>query len=252
MTLAQLRTATKHAMSNRTATTGVVINDAWYTDRVNSGMRRLCSFQGMVTRPGMKQPQFRVLRFFELESRVVRPIDTTATSNYILPAIADSNFLDPPRGVAAIIDVYDRTNARGLNRVSRREMMSLNPERTGRPRRWCPFGQDGQLVYAIDAIPATTSDEIEVYEWTYLHPVAMTDDDESPVIPEAWHVPIWYAAVAEAATLVDWPDRAQEYESKFMSYVAERKSPHEEADVSGYAGARRNLSTGIGISWSRR
>jgi len=230
-TLTDLINRVKQVVGNRTST---AVNDAWYTDRINSGYRRLCTFQGPVTRPGMSQPQFRVLRFFELERRDARSL-ATATTNFVTPTASN---------VVYVVDIYDRTNNRGLKRSSKRELRRFDPDEGGTPRFWSPAGNAGTVGYEIYPYPTATTDAIDVYEYTYVYPTALASATDTPVIPEAWQPAIWMAAAAEAASLLNIPEKSQEMETRFTGFIAERKSPREEAAYSGRAGARTNIMVG--------
>jgi len=233
LTKADLRTLTKQLMGNRTS---VTITDAWYDARVYSAYRRLCTFQGNVTAPSLKQPTLRRLGFFELQDRQARsigvaPVTPVITSNFITP--------NPSTNVCVVTDIFDRTHDRGLDRRSLRELRTRNPDATGIPRTWCPVGQGGVVGYYVNQIPAVVADNIDVYEWLYRYPVALATDSDAPVIPDPWHIAIVYAAGSEAAMFLDMPEKHTELEGKFLGYIAERKSPIEEAAHSGLAGARR-------------
>jgi len=230
---AELRALTKQLVGNRTS---VNIGDPWYDSRVYSGYRRLCTFQGNVTSPSLKQPTLRRLGFFELQDRQERsigvdPISPPNTSNFITPL--------PTTDICVVTDIYDRTHNRGLDRRSLRELRTRDPDKTGIPRTWCPVGQDGVVGYYVNQIPAVATDNIDVYEWVYKYPAALATEITHPVIPDAWHIAIVYAAASEAAMLWDMPEKHSELEQKFLGYIAERKSPMEEAAHSGLAGARR-------------
>lgn len=228
LTKADLRTLTKQLVGNRTSTT---IDNTWYDARVLSGYRRLCTFQGMVTSPGLRQPQLRRLGFFELQDRQARSLTIALTSNFVTPS--------PATDVVTVVDVFDRTHDRGLDRRSLRELRTRNPDATGIPRTWCPVGQGGVVGYYVNCVPSTTAEEIAVYEWIYKYPTALATDGATPVIPDVWHIAIAYAGASEAAMLLDSPERHAELEGKFTGFIAERKSPIEEAAHSGLAGARR-------------
>lgn len=223
-----LRTITKQLVGNRTSAT---IDDTYYNARILSGYRRLCTYQGPVRSPGMAQPQMRKLGFFELQHRQARTIDETQVGNFITP--------DPSSDVVTVMDIYDRTNNRGLDRRGLRELLSRDPDALGVPRVWCPAGQDGVVGYYVDRVPETSSQAIDVYEYVYKYPLPLANDIASPVIPDVWHIAIAYAAAAEAALLFDMPEKHTELEGKFMDFIAERKSPIEESDHGGLAGNRR-------------
>ena len=237
-TRAQLVTLTKQLAGNRTNASS--LTDTWYQDRVTSGYRRLCTFQGAVQSPGLRQPQQRKLGFFELQDRQARTLDSTLTSNFVTPS--------PATDVVTVVDVYDRTNNRGLDRRALRELRTRDPEATGRPRTWCPTGQGGVVGYYIDHIPTsllTTVDAIAVYEYVYKYPTALASDSTTPIIPDVWHIAIVFAAASEAAMLLDMPEKHLELEGKFIGYIAERKSPIEESAHSGLAGSRRFTPIGM-------
>jgi len=230
---ADLRNLTKQLVGNRVSP---LIGDPWYDMRVYSGYRRLCTFQGNVTSPSLKQPTLRRLGFFELQDRQERsigiaPVSPVITSNFITP--------NPATNVCVVTDIYDRTHNRGLDRRSLRELRTRDPDKTGIPRTWCPVGQGGVVGYYVNQIPSTTAENIDVYEWVYKYPAELIQLTDYPVIPDAWHIAIVYAAGSEAAMLWDMPEKHNELEQKFLGYIAERKSPIEEAAHSGLAGARR-------------
>ena len=235
LTLLQLRTLTKQMVGNRTSPT---ITDSWYTDRIVSGYRRLCSFQGVVAAPGVTKPQMRQLGFFELEDRTSRTLTTALASNFVTPS--GSN-------IALVLDVYDATNNVPLGAMNEREMRSLDPDATGRPTKWMPGGKSGAVGYYLDKRPAVSADELTVYEWTQKYPAALAADGDSPIIPEDWHVAIVYAAAKEAALLMDMPEKTDEMEGRFINYIAERWSPKELAGKRGRSGPRRY--TPVGTSW---
>ena len=228
LTYEDLIALTKQALGGRN--TGLM-NDAWYGDRVNSAYSRLCTFQGPVSAPGLSQNN-RVIRFFELYDTDSRTISSGLASNFITPiAGADK--------VVFVDNVFDTTGERQLARKSIRWMMQRDPTHPGEPRSWTPGGQ-GNPGYFIHPIPGVAGDEVTVQERTYQYPDALSAG-ESPVIPSAWHAAIWRAAAAEAASLIDWPEKANEMETMFMRFLAERRSPVEE---SGAAGGRRYFTVG--------
>ena len=236
LTKADLRTLTKQLVGNRTSTT---VTDSWYDDRVTSGYRRLCTFQGTVNSPGLRQPQMRRLGFFELQDRQARTLDTTLTSNFITPS--------PATNVVTVTDIYDRTHDRGLDRRALRELRTRNPDATGIPRTWCPAGQGGVVGYYVNQVPAVTADNINVYESVYKYPAILATDGAVPVIPDVWHIAIAYGAASEAAMLLDIPEKHTELEGKFIGFIAERKSPIEESARSGLAGSRRFTPIGMRV-----
>ena len=186
----------------------------------------------------MVQPQFRILRFFELEQRSARAI-SAGTSNFITPTASN---------VCVVTDIYDRTNDRGLKRVNTREMRRYDPDATGVPRYWRPAGDAGTIGYEVSPYPAAASSAIDVYEYTYNYPASLVNATDSPVIPAAWHPAIWMAAAAEAAEILDIPEKSQEMEARFVGFIAERKSPREESAYTGRAGARSNIMVGENLS----
>lgn len=234
LTKANLRTLAKQLVGNRASAT---ITDSWYDDRVYSGYRRLCTFQGTVNSPGLRQPQMRRLGFFELQDRQARALDTTLTSNFVTPS--------PATDIVTVTDVFDRTHDRGLDRRSLRELRTRDPDKNGIPRTWCPVGQGGVIGYYVNQVPLVSTDNINVYEYVYKYPAALATDGTIPVIPDVWHIAIAYAAASEAALLMDISEKHTELEGKFISYIAERKSPIEESAHSGYAGSRRFTPIGM-------
>jgi hypothetical protein len=210
------------------------MTDVWYTERINSGYSRVTTFQGVVMAPGMRRPQFRALRFYELyfdDDRAITTEDVTS-SNFITPKAT-------PAQVFYVDNVYDLTNDRPLRRRAIRYMNRLNPQTTAIPRVWCPAGKE-TAGYYIHPIPGDSTDEISVRERTYQYPVPLSGT-KTPVIPPAWHAAIWMAAASEGAALIDWPEKAGEMEQMFMKFIAERKSPVEAA---GAAGGRRHFTVG--------
>lgn len=238
MNLTDLRALTKQLLGQRVVTS---TDDAtWYIDRVNSGYRRLATFQGFVTTPSMKTPSQRILRFHELESMTARTLNGGAfptSRNFVQPAVSSTL-------VYSMLDVYDRSNDRWLQRIPIKYMRRLNPDENGTPLRWTPGGDGANpqaVGYYVHPKPtAASAEEIDVYEYAYRYPAALTGTD-SPIIPEVWHPAIAFAAAAEGALLLDMPERHTELEQRFMSYIAERKSPYEEGS---YAGGRRYFNVG--------
>lgn len=228
LTKVDLRTLTKQHLGNRTSTN---VDDAWYDARVLSAYRQLCTFQGYVQAPGMRQPQMRRLGFFELQDRQSRTLAITLTSNFITPS--------PATNVVTVIDLYDRTNNRGLDLRGRRDIYARDPDATGRPTCWTPAGEGGVVGYYLDRRPGVAADEIIVYEYVYRYPTALAADVDTPIIPDVWHIAITYAAAAEGALLLDMPEKHTEMTAKFGAFIAERKSPIEQAAFSGFAGQRR-------------
>jgi len=234
LTTTELVALTKQTLGGRN--TGLM-TDAWYVERLNSAYARLCTFQGQVNSPGMRRPVLRVLRFFELYTRTDTTIVSGALDNYIEATV----HLDAGN-TAYIDDVYDLTNDRPLQRKSSRYMNSRNPDDVGVPRSWSPAGRDATSAgYLIHPRPGVVADEISIRETAYNYPRELVESTQNPVIPGTWHRAIWLAAVAEAATVIDWPEKAQEYEQLFMTFIAERRSPVEEA---GAAGGRRHFTAG--------
>jgi hypothetical protein len=190
----------------------------------------------------MRQPAKRRLGFFELQARTVSSITTAATSNFVVPAAE----VAVPGSVVTILDIYDSTNNRGLGTMSMADARSNDPDAVGRPTRFVPAGNaPGSAVgYYIDRRPSVVTDNIGIYEYTYNYPDAIAGDGDSAIIPDPWHMAIAYAAGAEAAILLDMPEKAQELEGRFLAIVAERKSPMEEAGYRGIGGARRYSTIG--------
>jgi len=219
---------TKQALGGRNSG---LMNDAWYVDRVNAAYGRICTFQGQVQTPGMSQPQFRVLRFFELYVDADRTI-SISTHNFVSPTTARTVYVD---------NVYSLTDDRRLIRKSARWMNKRNPDEGGVPRFWTPMGRGGVSGYYIHPRPLVSGDEISVRERVYQYPDALSTGAAAPVIPNAWHGAIWRAAAAEAAALIDWPEKETEMENSFMLFISRRRSPIEEA---GAAGGRRHYNVG--------
>ncbi len=233
LTTAELLALVKQALGGRN--TGLM-NDAWYTQRINSAYARLCTFQGVVQAPGMRRPQFRALRFFELYSDFDSTIGPTA--NNFSVAVQGASF----GSVVYVDNIYDLTNDRPLARKAIRYMNARNPDDTGTPRIWSPGGSLQQVGYFYHPRPASDgSDTIAIRERSYNYPDLLLSNGVDPNIPGAWHKAIWLAAVSEAAQVIDWPEKAAEYEQLFMAFIAERRSPVEE---SGAAGGRRHFTIG--------
>ncbi len=220
MNFLELKTATKQALGQRASTN---ITDAWYGERVNNAYRRLSTFQGLVRAGSAARPSFRVLRFHELETTVDHDITAALTSN----------FVSLNSTVFAIQNLYDLTNKRPMRRRGRREIERRDPTTPGIPYAWSPGGQTGVVGYYIYPKPADSSQEITIREYLYLYPVALVAAGDTPVIPLEWHQAIWHAAAAEGAFLLDWPERHEEMEQKFMTFIAERRAPGEENDAGG-------------------
>ena len=232
LTTTQMIALAKQALGGRSSG---LMTDAWYIDRLNSGYSRLCTFQGLVMAPGMRRPQFRVIRFHELYD------DTDSTLT-----ITSDNFISVRDGLAAgsvvyVDNVYDLTNKRPLFRKATRFMNSQDPDDLGIPRSWSPAGSKGNTGYFIHPRPGVAGDVIAVRNRTYNYPKILVEGTQDPIIPGAWHKGIWIAAVAEGAQIIDWPEKAAEHEQLFMKFLAERRSPVEEA---GAAGGRRHFTVG--------
>jgi hypothetical protein len=176
-----------------------------------------------------------VVRFFELYQDDDRTLTTSlfTASNFVVPiftAIASVVYVD---------SIYNLTDNTPLRRKSIRYLNSRDPQATGTPQMWCPSGS-GSGGYYIHPIPSTTAEQISVRERVYQYPTVLTGS-AAPVIPAAWHAAIWMAAAAEGASLIEWPEKATEMEQRFMAFIAERRSPVEEA---GAAGGRRYFTVG--------
>lgn len=100
------------------------------------------------------------------------------------------------------------------------------------------------MGYYIYPRPGSTADAISVYEYIYKYPANLTGT-ATPVIPVNWHDAIWMGASADGARLIDDTQRAEELEGRFLAFIAERKSPHEEASYGGLSGARRTVRVGL-------
>jgi len=210
------------------------VDDTWYDTRVLNAYKQLVTYQGMVMRPGRKSPQFRILRFPQLESRLTRTLDTTLSSNFVAKQAT----------VELVDDVFDRTNNRGLDRESERRIRQLDPDETGVPRRWEPASEAGEDGYYIWPFPGVASDNIDVYEYVVLTPV-LADDGDSPLIPSEWHPAIAYLATAEAAEQFDMPEKAAEMRQAFGTLVASLQAPNELRAAAGLAGNRRRIRIGL-------
>lgn len=231
MTLSEIRALVKQACGNRTSTTITATLGGWYDDRINEAYRRVCTFQGPVNRPGTDKQERRVLRFYELYDEASPVTYATGLS---------TNFITPQNtSVAFMQDLWDNTNDVWLERISERAMRRRKPTETGIPLEWTPDGRAGALGYRIYPIPSVAAEQIAVIEYSYSYPTAMALDATAPVIPAAWHMAIYYAAVSEAAELMNWTERKTEFENKFIGFIAEHRSPKEE---NARAGGRRSLN----------
>jgi hypothetical protein len=177
------------------------------------------------------------VRFFELYQD---DDHTLAIADYSGPPT--TNFTTPASTTAFVYvdNLYDLTNSRPIQRKSLRYIDKLNPTQGGIPLRWVPAGR-GAPGYLIHPVPTESGHVISVRERTYQYPVALESGNDVPIIPAAWHQGIVYAATAEAADLIDWPEKAAENEQKFTTFIAQRRSPLEE---SGAAGGRRHFVIG--------
>ncbi len=225
MTLAELRTALTQAMGGVTITTST--DATWKNDRINNGYDRLATFQGEVKDPAAPRRQFRVLRFFELIDVTERSLSTSLTSNFVTPSIAST------RKVHSVQDIYDKTNKRILSRKPMNKARRWNPDEDGKPREWAPAGESGAIGYYIRPRPQVSGDDITVREITYLRPALLSADTDEPVIPRDWHIAILYAAAEEAGMLLEQDKMVEKFGAKFIQYIAERRSPAEEAGMSG-------------------
>lgn len=235
LTTVELLALTKQSLGGRNSG---LMTDAWYVDRINNAYSRLCTFQGIVMAPAMRRPKFRVIRFHELYD----------DADYNIVAGAADNFISVPNGttegsVVYVDNVYDLTNNRPLDRKSLRYTLDRNPDDFGIPRSWCPTGSRGATGYFVHPRPEDSGDAILVRHRTYNYPQELiaTALVVDPIIPPPWHAGIWIAAAAEAAAIIDWPEKSAELEQMFMKFLAERRSPVEEA---GAAGGRRHFTVG--------
>lgn len=230
MTKAELRTRTKQAVGNRTSTT---VTDTWYDERVLNAYKQLVTYQGQVSRPGGRQPQFRILRFPQLEDRLTRSLTSALTSNFVANQTA----------VELVDDIFDRTTNRGMDRESERRIRQLDPDEVGIPRRWEPASEGGVDGYYIWPRPNAAEHNIDVYEYVVLTPVLVADGD-SPLIPAEWHQAITYLAASEAAALFDMSEKSGEMRQNFMGVVSSLQAPNELRAAAGLAGNRRRIRVG--------
>jgi len=217
MTPDELITLTQQHVGNRSSAT---ITDAWYLARVQSGYNRLATFQGYVQRPGQKQPQFRRVRFYELQHEIERTISSSLTNNFV----ANST------GVYSVDGLWNNTDGVRIDGWPHRKMMTVDKTATGYLRYWCPDGKSNTQGYRVYKIP--TSD-VTVTEYVYNLPETLSEGGSAPVIPSEWHTAIHLAAGAEAAELLRMPDQSMALEQRFLAFIAERKSPYEEAKSRG-------------------
>ena len=221
---------TKQALGGRS--TGLM-TDTWYQGRINAGYSRLCTFQGPVLAPGASESQRRVVRFNELYETDTHTIAPGLSSNFITP-------VHSAHTVFYVDNVYDITYDRRMRRKAIRYMKSRPRTTTGAPRMWAPAGDAGVVGYYVWPLPSTTAHDVE--ETVYVFPEALaTGGANDPIIPASWHDAIWMAAAQKAASIIDWPEKAQEMEQMFMSFIATNRSPVEEA---GGAGGRRWIGIG--------
>lgn len=230
MTKATLRSLVKQAVGNRTST---AIDTAWYDTRVLNAYKHLVTYQGMVMRPGRKSPQFRILRFPQLESRLTRALDTSISINFVANQAT----------VEVVDDVFDRTNNRGLTRRSERRIRQLDPDEAGVPRIWEPASEAGVDGYYIWPSPGVATDDIDVYEYVVLTPILASDSTE-PLVPAEWHPAIAYLASAEASEFFDMPEKAAEQRAAFNALVSSLQAPNEIRAAAGLAGNRRRIRVG--------
>ena len=226
----ELVALTKQTLGGRSSG---LMTDAWYVSRLNSAYGRLVTFQGMVQGPGMRRPVYRVLRFFELYSATTKNISVSG-DGFVCSSTQNTSYVD---------DVYDLDNDRPLQRKALRYMFARNPDDLGVPRSWAPTGNTfaADVGYIVHPRPGVAADAISVLERAYIYPLPLDLTTINPKIPGTWHRAIWLAAVAEAATIIDWPEKAQEYEQLFMTFIAKRRTPVGEA---GAAGGRRHFTIG--------
>ena len=227
MTRAQIRTLVQQHVGNRV--TGV-FNNAWFDARVLDAYRRLVSLQGRTPGSDRGGARYRHLRFPEMENRLTRSITLSEADN----------FLANQSGAFITIDIYDRTNDRGLSLVSEADLRYHDPDDLGVPREWRPGALNGINGYWIWPRPGTTSDNIDVYETVLVTPTLAADGD-SPLVAEHWHRAIEYAAASDAAMLMDIPEKHDALEQKFAAYVSERLSYNEMAIRGSRSGRRRRI-----------
>lgn len=231
MTKSTLRTLVQQAVGNRSS---VTVNAAWFDTRVLNAYKQLVTFQGMVFKPGRKVPQYRILRFPNLENRITRTLDTSISTNFVANQAT----------VEMVDDIFDRTNNRGMERKSERRIRQLDPDEAGIPRIWEPASEGGLNGYYIWPSPGVASDNIDVYEYVVLTPVLATDSTE-PLVPAEWHPAIVLLASAEAAEQFDMPERAAEIRQTFTTLVASLQAPNEIRSAAGLAGTRRRIRVGL-------
>jgi hypothetical protein len=232
LTLANLRTLTKQYLGGRTSTQ---LDDDWYDARINESYREVVTFQGDVKFPDFPRPRFRVLRFFELEDYIERDLDENMTDNFV-----DITASPGDDQVAHVLDIYNETDRRPLLRISTRAIRRRDHTRDGRPREWAPAGYGGKRGYYIYPWPdGTAGYAISVREYVYRYPTALSQDSHEPIIPDAWHPLLAIKAAELGARLIDWQEKAAEMQGKFIEFIAERRSPFEEA---GFGGGRRRIT----------
>lgn len=230
MTKAELRSRVRQLLGGQT---DVTLDDDWYDTCVLDGYRYLLTYQGSSKAPAMRAPQMRTLRFLEHEDRLERTLDTSLTSNFV----ANQS------GVLAMLDIYDRTNDKGLTLDPPRSILLRNPDDMGIPQVWSPGALAGVNGYYIWPTPGVSGEEIDIYERVVKDPVLGSDSSE-PLVGREWHMAIAYAGAAQGAGLLDWPEKEQELLGKFENHIASRTTRAAFTARGGKTGRRRNVSVG--------
>lgn len=225
MTLATLRARVRQALGNRADGT---LTDAWYNAHVLAAYLDVITLQHRVLGTSRAPMRMRAAAFPELETRLTRTITTGMTTN----------FLACQTGAVAVIDVWDRTNNRGLRWQDEASLRERDPDATGLPREWRAGYANGVAGYYIWPVPGDISHAIDVYETCYVAPT-LASDAASPLIAEQWHEAIVYAAVALAAPLLDMPEKATEFASLYTTYMATHQDDVARAASRAKSGRRR-------------
>lgn len=221
MTPDELILRIKQHTGNRTsAGPTLVIDDDWYAARLNDGYKHVATFQGMVSRPGIRQPQFRVLRFVELEDRIERTINSGLSDNFI----ANST------GVFAVYGLWDQTNKRPIRIRSKRRLMEKDPTDSGDIQIWAPMGDGGVAGYRIWKVPDAST---TIHEHVYNYPETLTAGGSDPVIPENWHEAVHLAGGMIACGLLQMDDQSARLQTELHTMIATHRTPVEEARTGG-------------------